>query len=368
MPNNYLHHKVEIAPKLLRKREGTAMDPNLAENQNVEPEIDFESLSPAERTKLMDAINSGAASVELSDIPVVTPTVKTPEDTAAVAPEATDPATPPARKELTAERPPKPTNFSEAMQAFNTAQQKLEARTKLINRLGTDTTFLAEYMHERGKNIVTSADPIGEARQMARDEQVIAEQQETINAQYRTATQIAVAQADTVLSGYDPGFSESLAEADAKWQAVHAALGGDQAKLDKYLQDPEFRKTVGVQGPSDIAGYTRVVTAVRQWMANPNTPLQKFLDFHDVARKNGAPQAAAPKAQPAPAVRSDANAEAERLAAKFEEPRGLPSSSSGMDQNPQAAIQDILDKAERIGHDNLSAEERQRVASFYSGR
>ena len=324
---------------------------------NVEPELDIESLSPEDRKKFLDAVTSGADSVELDAVVHTAPVAEAPISTPApvVAPGAE--ATP--LKE-------KPKTYLEAMSKLNTETQKREARDRLLKKIGTDPTFAMQFLHERGIPVILGQDPIVEACKVERVENVENLHTEASIREHSDSVNLAISHADTVLSDYDTGLGESLSQADQKWQAVHAELGGDETLLQQYLSDPEFRKTVKAQGPADATKYLATSNAVRKWMADHNTPLQKYLDFHDIPRKTPGTPAKAVQASPAIAPLNVANAEAQRLAAKQEEPQTLPNATGGTSADTYVAVQDLLNKADRIGVDNLTPAEKDRIHQFYA--
>lgn len=316
-----------------------------------EEEFSLESLSPEDQKKFLDAVKDGQDSVEL--------TVAVPE---AKIEEPATPALEPAAAELVVEpvKKAKPTNFAEAMDAWNTANQKLQARERLLEKIGSNPQFALEYLHERGIPLYQGQDAVAEARKLEAAENVNAAQVEQTNRVYADSVSIAITHADTVLSEYGATLGESLAQADAKWIAVFAELGNDEEKARQYINDPEFRKTVKAEGPKSPAQYLAAVNAVKAWMKDHNTPLHKYLAFHDVAKDT-------PAGKPAPSIADHTQqATAVRLAAKADEPQTLPT-STGSDGAPTfVAVQDLLDKAERIGTDNLSKEERARIHQFYA--
>lgn len=337
-------------------------------------DIDFEAMSIEERKAFFDALDKGSDTVEVPDkalkpladtdpVPVVNPPKgNTEEPTPPPAPETTTPAAEPPAD--TKDAPKKPANYQEAMAAWNTEKQKREARDRLLKKL-EDPTFATTYMQERGIPVVVGQNASVEARKIELAEHAAAQAEEITNREYRRDQELIASAADSTLREYDTGTSDGLIQADAKWRAVVAELGNDQEKLQKYVEDPEFRKTVKAIGPEDPKKFVQMAQAVQAWIADPSKPLQKYLDFYDVPRRT---QTAPAQSKQAPALSVEAraaNAEAERLAQRAQEPVTLPNSSNPGHADADVTIQEILARADRVGIDNLSQAERDRVHQYY---
>lgn len=333
--------------------------------------LDIEAMTPEQRKVLMDAIDSGADSVDIpgwepttAPAAVASPTPVVPPAVAPAVPQAPSPdATPaPAVVVGAGEKPKRPATYLEALDRLNTAEQKLQARDRLLNRINKEPGFAETYCRDRGIPIAAGQNPIVQAVQLEHAMNASVAAEEIRQSQYREATEIAATHADTVLSEYV--VAEPLVTADKKWAAVVAELGNDDAKIQQYVNDPDFRKTVAAEGPKDMSEYVKVLSAVRTWMGDKDRkPLHKYLDFEGVTRR-------ATPATAAPVVRSPesaaAQAEAVRLAAKAGEPQILPASTTPSLEASTQLISDILAKADRVGVDNLSKEERDRVHQFYA--
>lgn len=325
-------------------------------------DFDLENLTPEQQQKFLEAIKSGATEVELDG---VTPPPTPPAEPPPPAVEPATPVTPETPVEPVPTETPKakarPQNYQEAMDQLNTARQKLEAREKLLRKIGEDPEFAVTYLQERGHKVTYGQDAVALARQIESVENANSVATDKLQRDAQEATRVALSLVDTELVSYDTGLTESLSEADAKWAAVWEELGRDETKIKQYLEDAEFRKTVKAQGPSDPKRFMQVATAVRAWMSDPNRkPLAKHLDFHDVPRK-----ATAPSPATKPTV-NPAFEEAKRLEQIAGEPRTLPSATVQRGVNEVQGIEELLEKADAYGTDNLTPDERARIKEFYT--
>lgn len=329
--------------------------------------LDLEDLSEEQRNAVLLALKEGKETVDIpgvaqSDTPPVPPKTDEPPKVEPSVPEEPKEGTPaPADVKP---KPSRPANYHEALDLVNTLRQKLESRERLIARFGSSSEFAKTYLQERGISIQIGQDPVAMAKAVEQTEYLAASQAESQQQRIQQARNAAFEHADEILSGYDTGLQGSFSVEHGKWEAVWAALGQDPVKAEKYVKDPEFRKTISVEGPSNIEAFMKVLSATSQWFNDTDRkPLNKYLGFHDIAQKA---QAQTPVA-PAPKQDDSAFREAQRLAAKQDEPRTMPNSSAQPQGGSFAGdIEALLVRAEDIGTDNLTPEERMAIRKYYA--
>ena len=232
----------------------------------------------------------------------------------------------------------------------NTASQKLQAREKLLKKLGENQDFAILYLQERGISLVPGSDPKVEAR-LHEIRQEKSDSSSNLAHEEKELHQ----ELFTQISSFTDDLGESYESANQKWTQVWKAVNGDTEKAERVINDPEFRKSLGLEIPVNPEKYFKATHAVKDWESMKGKyPLDMFLSQNGLAQKASlAHKASSSKEDDAERARI------ERAAQRTEEVPVMPTGSvdSISAQGSQERFDRLMAKADKYGNSSLSPEE-----------